>query len=164
MFFFFCKQKTAYEMRISDGSSDVCSSDLDAVGAVPRHDGLLDRHLALGATVQPAADLGILAFVVLANHPEVDVLWAAPRQGALHALHHSHRAEVDVLLHLAPDRDQQAPERHVVRDPGEADRAEEDGVGVLQPLQGSAGRRVGKEWGSTCSTLGVPWNKKNKKQ
>src|SRR3546814_10599004 len=28
MFFFF-KQKTAYEMRISDWSSDVCSSDLD---------------------------------------------------------------------------------------------------------------------------------------
>src|SRR3546814_3713967 len=25
---FFCKQKTAYEMRISDWSSDVCSSDL----------------------------------------------------------------------------------------------------------------------------------------
>src|SRR3546814_1066329 len=35
--FFFFKQKTAYEMRISDWSSDVCSSDLfplprDAVG------------------------------------------------------------------------------------------------------------------------------------
>src|SRR3546814_6207054 len=29
-FFFFFKQKTAYEMRISDWSSDVCSSDLDA--------------------------------------------------------------------------------------------------------------------------------------
>src|SRR3546814_1923664 len=28
--FFFFKQKTAYEMRISDWSSDVCSSDLDA--------------------------------------------------------------------------------------------------------------------------------------
>src|SRR3546814_3851659 len=27
---FFFKQKTAYEMRISDWSSDVCSSDLDA--------------------------------------------------------------------------------------------------------------------------------------
>src|SRR3546814_2285535 len=27
---FFVKQKTAYEMRISDWSSDVCSSDLDA--------------------------------------------------------------------------------------------------------------------------------------
>src|SRR3546814_17379161 len=25
---FFCKQKTAYDMRISDWSSDVCSSDL----------------------------------------------------------------------------------------------------------------------------------------
>src|SRR3546814_1835867 len=29
-FFFFFKQKTAYEMRISDWSSDVCSSDLVA--------------------------------------------------------------------------------------------------------------------------------------
>src|SRR3546814_16258939 len=30
-FFFFFKQKTAYVMRISDWSSDVCSSDLNAV-------------------------------------------------------------------------------------------------------------------------------------
>src|SRR3546814_7486034 len=33
--FFFFKQKTAYEMRISDWSSDVCSSDLVA-GDAPR--------------------------------------------------------------------------------------------------------------------------------
>src|SRR3546814_8210589 len=30
--FFFFKQKTAYEMRISDWSSDVCSSDLSLLG------------------------------------------------------------------------------------------------------------------------------------
>src|SRR3546814_2418377 len=30
--FFLFKQKTAYEMRISDWSSDVCSSDLSAAG------------------------------------------------------------------------------------------------------------------------------------
>src|SRR3546814_3972064 len=30
VFVFFFKQKTAYEMRISDWSSDVCSSDLSA--------------------------------------------------------------------------------------------------------------------------------------
>src|SRR3546814_3132123 len=29
LYVFLCKQKTAYEMRISDWSSDVCSSDLD---------------------------------------------------------------------------------------------------------------------------------------
>src|SRR3546814_4773109 len=29
--FFFFKQKTAYEMRISDWSSDVCSSDLNGL-------------------------------------------------------------------------------------------------------------------------------------
>src|SRR3546814_7227860 len=39
--FFFFKQKTAYEMRISDWSSDVCSSDLGAhsgggAGACPQ--------------------------------------------------------------------------------------------------------------------------------
>src|SRR3546814_2336954 len=32
--FFFFKQKTAYEMRISDWSSDVCSSDLSAGRAI----------------------------------------------------------------------------------------------------------------------------------
>src|SRR3546814_3689826 len=34
VFFLFFKQKTAYEMRISDWSSDVCSSDL-AGGRIP---------------------------------------------------------------------------------------------------------------------------------
>src|SRR3546814_1423938 len=33
LFFFFFKQKTAYELRISDWSSDVCSSDLCRRGA-----------------------------------------------------------------------------------------------------------------------------------
>src|SRR3546814_3635924 len=33
--FFFFKQKTAYEMRISDWSSDVCSSDLFASRPMP---------------------------------------------------------------------------------------------------------------------------------
>src|SRR3546814_7952621 len=36
MFFFFFKQKTAYEMRISDWSSDVCSSDLRDTGEAER--------------------------------------------------------------------------------------------------------------------------------
>src|SRR3546814_7346076 len=34
--FFFFKQKTAYEMRISDWSSDVCSSDLLVRGGIMR--------------------------------------------------------------------------------------------------------------------------------
>src|SRR3546814_3083212 len=39
--FFFFKQKTAYEMRISDWSSDVCSSDLKRT-AICRE--IHDRH------------------------------------------------------------------------------------------------------------------------
>src|SRR3546814_465543 len=51
--FFFFKQKTAYEMRISDWSSDVCSSDLDEEeisedDREPEHDaGLPGRRLLL---------------------------------------------------------------------------------------------------------------------
>src|SRR3546814_8872927 len=41
--FFFFKQKTAYEMRISDWSSDVCSSDL----TIEMSRALLDQPLAL---------------------------------------------------------------------------------------------------------------------
>src|SRR3546814_1326434 len=36
LFFFFFKQKTAYEMRISDWSSDVCSSDLVSLEYAPK--------------------------------------------------------------------------------------------------------------------------------
>src|SRR3546814_10776466 len=40
--FFFCKQKTAYEMRISDWSSDVCSSDLGGAHPEPAADIVAD--------------------------------------------------------------------------------------------------------------------------
>src|SRR3546814_9600377 len=45
MFFFFFKQKTAYEMRISDWSSDVCSSDLGSLVASPARKGRLAPRL-----------------------------------------------------------------------------------------------------------------------
>src|SRR3546814_11988379 len=49
IFTFFFKQKTAYEMRISDWSSDVCSSDLvddRVLGAGAAHLGDLRERLA----------------------------------------------------------------------------------------------------------------------
>src|SRR3546814_15138084 len=56
LFFFFFKQKTAYELRISDWSSDVCSSDLVASEEVKI---ALVVQAALVAGHQPvAAELG----------------------------------------------------------------------------------------------------------
>src|SRR3546814_10839593 len=43
---FFFKHKTAYEMRISDWSSDVCSSDLHAIGSA-EYEALAPRFPAL---------------------------------------------------------------------------------------------------------------------
>src|SRR3546814_2682713 len=45
--FFFFKQKTAYEMRISDWSSDVCSSDLAKSGDAPQGTVTPEKLLAL---------------------------------------------------------------------------------------------------------------------
>src|SRR3546814_5203111 len=49
--FFFVNQKTAYEMRISDWSSDVCSSDLLAVNDQPDADPGPNRDI--GEIVEP---------------------------------------------------------------------------------------------------------------
>src|SRR3546814_4452638 len=65
--FFFFKQKTAYEMRISDWSSDVCSSDLPAlrgdlvVGRVDRRElavGEVDELLRHALRGQPVGKIG----------------------------------------------------------------------------------------------------------
>src|SRR3546814_15182181 len=67
---FFFKQKTAYEMRISDWSSDVCSSDLETdvalehvaevLDAVAEHQGAVDAHAegeaGVGLRVDAAGD------------------------------------------------------------------------------------------------------------
>src|SRR3546814_4222392 len=51
-YFFFFKQKTAYEMRISDWSSDVCSSDLKTPGKTANK----SRMLRVGIVQQPCTD------------------------------------------------------------------------------------------------------------
>src|SRR3546814_1038830 len=59
-YFFFFKQKTAYEMRISDWSSDVCSSDLKEFISGFRHDahpmGMLLGSVGALSTFYPDAN------------------------------------------------------------------------------------------------------------
>src|SRR3546814_9495035 len=80
-FIFFFKQKTAYEMRISDWSSDVCSSDLITSGASAGIAGAafaatLSFVDADGASADPHAASGwqsIIAepYIRTARHPAV---------------------------------------------------------------------------------------------
>src|SRR3546814_17422908 len=76
-FFFFFKQKTAYEMRISDWSSDVCSSDLQKVPTLDR-----DRYesadgLRKGAYVLLDADGGKPDVIVIGTGAETGLALAA---------------------------------------------------------------------------------------
>src|SRR3546814_20669124 len=81
MCFFFFKQKTAYEMRISDWSSDVCSSDLLgrsglSSGSIALHDqgvplrlaGLGTRRLATLALQKSAIREGAILLVDEIEH------------------------------------------------------------------------------------------------
>src|SRR3546814_20953871 len=92
----FVKQKTAYEMRISDWSSDVCSSDLgnDLPGAVR----LAAGDAVAGLQAAPHGDLVLeLAAVApapvgaVADRRYAPVYAAVPPLAAL-AARHSHRA------------------------------------------------------------------------
>src|SRR3546814_11216869 len=140
--FFFFKQKTAYEMRISDWSSDVCSSDL---GGQP--------------VPQAAAELARAA-----ARPPDDV--AAPISSSAAAIHAA-ECPGDIAgrrLHRIPAQ-QHGPvallrcggvqRRHIVLREGEGDvgadiaddamRAEQRAV-----FRSSEERRVGEEWGGVC--------------
>src|SRR3546814_3390675 len=55
-FFFFFKQKTAYEMRISDWSSDVCSSDLVGAKADREADADHDERRRFHHQLAPAVE------------------------------------------------------------------------------------------------------------
>src|SRR3546814_15066864 len=71
---FFFKQKTAYEMRISDWSSDVCSSDLEPAQCRTQRRGAArrDRRLRRGVAVEDRVELRI-AVGGLAEHIGVGV-------------------------------------------------------------------------------------------
>src|SRR3546814_10526138 len=82
LFFFFFKQKTAYEMRISDWSSDVFSSDLVTVHRspvyLPRKFNAITRMLHYGSFA--LACLGPALRAAWANKPDLEIGRAACRE------------------------------------------------------------------------------------
>src|SRR3546814_1419922 len=101
MFFFF-KQKTAYEMRISDWSSDVCSSDL------------VESEALVGAVGQPLIEaeavafrLGDLLAVFVEEHLVVEAFGRAAAEHARDFRRLGDRIDQILARHLVidPERD-----------------------------------------------------------
>src|SRR3546814_17878820 len=90
-FCFFFKQKTAYEMRISDWSSDVCSSDLLEEAAAQRRVHALVRQRA----------------------PAVADVVVVPHRQRRHPRHHPGHLRLAVELEVAAE--QLAPHRRLDR-------------------------------------------------
>src|SRR3546814_18813776 len=93
MCFVFFKQKTAYEMRISDWSSDVCSSDLDLVdsGARARLAAIL-RHLNPRARIVHA-EFGRVPLAQVLDTGLFDFAQASQAPGWLKELRGEHTPE-----------------------------------------------------------------------
>src|SRR3546814_5669552 len=74
---FFFKQKTAYEMRISDWSSDVCSSDLPPGLGKTTLAGIIANEMGtnLVTTSGPAIERGADLMGILTNLAENDVMF-----------------------------------------------------------------------------------------
>src|SRR3546814_4022282 len=68
-YLFFFKQKTAYEMRISDWSSDVCSSDLDGASHLSL---LVQRNLAQRKHTPPSRPVLRTGFAELAGTRKIN--------------------------------------------------------------------------------------------
>src|SRR3546814_19769482 len=123
--FFFFKQKTAYEMRISDWSSDVCSSDLLQLRNISkRYPGCLAND-AIDLSIQP---------------------------GEIHALLGENGAGKSTLMKIIYGVTQ-ADSGEVIWQGQQVDLrnpAQARSLGIGMVFQRSAERRVGKEWVSTC--------------
>src|SRR3546814_9636352 len=82
-FFFFFKQKTAYEMRISDWSSDVCSSDLRVV------DDLAQRDRPALLLARPAQDAERDRAAVGGREENLRLALAGKRPGHMEGIAHA---------------------------------------------------------------------------
>src|SRR3546814_3559437 len=77
VFFFLFKQKTAYEMRISVWSSDVCSSDLQGRQLIADSD---DLELSVRRAAQGKAGSLVISFVNTASYEVLPRSIAAYRE------------------------------------------------------------------------------------
>src|SRR3546814_8394837 len=108
--FFFFKQKTAYEMRISDWSSDVCSSDLNGPAfraVVAARAGQRDQLHGVdvgraGVAGNLPRDLRLAVEILLVAHPLEDLERGFLRHRARFALRsEEHTSELQSLMRIS---------------------------------------------------------------
>src|SRR3546814_16114238 len=127
MLFFFFKQKTAYEIRISDWSSDVCSSDLS-----PRYFEQ-GRPRRASLTIQSA-------FPLLSISTVTDLCFWRPRSEWLRARPSASRG-ISRNRHCSTSRS-------TIRGFSKIGECQ----GPIEPIGRTEERRGGKEGVSTCRT------------
>ena len=78
----------------------------DAVNAGPRHDGFLNDDFTIRAGIHLAPDRGVFPFGIFAHDIEINITRFATRQRRWHTGHQFGRAQIDILVKVAPEHDQ----------------------------------------------------------
>src|SRR3546814_5051436 len=99
LFIFFFKQKTAYDMRISDWSSDVCSSDLRGVGGIfyDHLEGAFDANFAFTKDVGEA----FLAIFPTIVRRRMGLAWTSEERQRQLERSEEHTSELQSLMRIS---------------------------------------------------------------
>ena len=107
----------------------------DAVTTAAREDGLLHGKFIFRAGIEPPADIGVFALVILAHDDKIDLARSKILYRGLDPRKQAHRPDVGVLLELAANRNQQAPQRDVIGHARVAYRAQKNRIEGPKLLQ-----------------------------
>src|SRR4029077_17108591 len=77
---------------------------------------------------EPAADLRVFAFVIFTHNAEIDLSGGEVLDGRFYSREQLYWANICILMELAANRNQKAPERNVVGDSWMAHGAEKNGI------------------------------------
>src|SRR3546814_2540577 len=100
---FFFKRKTAYEMRISDWSSDVCSSDLPVSAPPAPASHTMDDMKGMDHSAMPGMNHGTMSTMPMPAKPAASAAPADDMSGMDHSSMRSeeHTSELQSLMRIS---------------------------------------------------------------
>src|SRR5258708_17285024 len=100
----------------------------DPLNALVGKDRRLDRHFILCPLMDASSNTCILSLGILTNADDVNILGMLSGQWTAHSWEQAQRPEIDILVERLANRQYQAPQRNVVRNPRIAYGAKQDAV------------------------------------
>src|SRR5208283_1771595 len=117
------------------GSRQIESVAHDAIAPAPGKHCFLKRHLGICIEVETPAYFRVFALIVFTDNAEIDFSRREPFHWRMNTAQQPHWTKVYILLKRSADRDQQSPQRNMIRNTGISHRTEVDRIETAQLVQ-----------------------------